>query len=298
MTLRDRFSRAGAGRAMVNDVVELTGTRSGPMFVPRNARYMAACLRRFGEYSPAEAEVMTRCVGPGDVAVDVGASIGVFSLALGRSVGASGTVYAFEPQRPLFEILCANLMLNRVETVVAYPYAVADRESLVRFPRVDLAEADGLFGGAAIGHAARKSEVVRMISIDSLRLPRCRLIKADVEGWEGAVLRGAGRTIQAHRPVVIAEANRVGAFEGWLRALLRLGYRPFLTRPPLIGPDTWEGDAAEDEEAARLARIVSLNVVAFPGDPPDWPELGLEPIASIEAMQETVAAYEARAREA
>jgi Methyltransferase FkbM domain len=44
-----------------------------------------------------------------------------------------------------------------------------------------------------------------MVTLDSLNLSRCDLIKIDVEGMELKVLEGASVTIRQHHPIIHAE---------------------------------------------------------------------------------------------
>jgi hypothetical protein len=52
-----------------------------------------------GTYEPNTLVVLNRLLEPGAVFFDIGANVGVFSLAGSRMVGAGGQVYAFEPSR-------------------------------------------------------------------------------------------------------------------------------------------------------------------------------------------------------
>jgi FkbM family methyltransferase len=45
---------------------------------------------------------MRHVLKPGDGIVDAGANIGWFSLVVGQCVGATGRIYAFEPQPRVF----------------------------------------------------------------------------------------------------------------------------------------------------------------------------------------------------
>eukprot|EP00301_Raphidiophrys_heterophryoidea_P019066 c4049_g1_i1.p1 GENE.c4049_g1_i1~~c4049_g1_i1.p1 ORF type:complete len:232 (-),score=62.95 c4049_g1_i1:206-901(-) len=44
-------------------------------------------------------------------------------------VGEAGYVYAFEPQRVLFQMLCTNIQLNQRRNVIAYPDALSNTKS-------------------------------------------------------------------------------------------------------------------------------------------------------------------------
>jgi hypothetical protein len=68
-----------------------------------------------------------------------------------------------------------------------------------------------------------------VITIDSLHLPHCSIIKIDVEGMEEDVLLGASETLKTLRPVIYFEyaSNNVGQLTRMHTQLNSLGYRLF-----------------------------------------------------------------------
>jgi hypothetical protein len=68
------------------------------MLYPVTAAYIGRSFDLYGEYSEGEARLFARLVGPGMVAVDVGANIGAYTLVFSRLVGPSGLVVAIEAQ--------------------------------------------------------------------------------------------------------------------------------------------------------------------------------------------------------
>lgn len=86
----------------------LTNTRLGPMLANRNDRYVGQSILAYGEFSEGEAQMFRQLVGSGDVVIEAGANIGAHTLLLSRLVGATGLVYAYEPQRIVFQTLCGN----------------------------------------------------------------------------------------------------------------------------------------------------------------------------------------------
>jgi hypothetical protein len=78
------------------------------------------------------------------------------------------------------------------------------------------------------GHGDPPGSVVEEFPVarldDVVRGP-VAVIKLDVEGMESAVLRGAGRILSRHRPVVFAEANTEAEGESVAQVLAPYGYR-------------------------------------------------------------------------
>ena len=118
---------------------------------------------------------------------DVGASIGLYTLALAHRVGPTGQVHAFEPDRESFDWLSCNVDLNGVgEWVHLHCCAVGDESGTLAFA----------------GDRGTESSVVEAPSLGSCRVESVQLdrafagkkldlLKIDVEGFEEKVLRGA-----------------------------------------------------------------------------------------------------------
>jgi FkbM family methyltransferase len=64
------------------------------------------------EYEPATTRYIAEHLGPGQVFLDIGANSGYFTLLAADRVGASGKVYAFEPNPPVFDALARHVALN------------------------------------------------------------------------------------------------------------------------------------------------------------------------------------------
>src|SRR4051794_7022915 len=92
--------------------VGLQGCRHRRMMYLLADQYIGRSLDYYGEYCEAEGGVFDQLVGPGQIVIEVGANIGTHTVRLGQLVGPGGAVIAFEPQRVLFYLLCANLALN------------------------------------------------------------------------------------------------------------------------------------------------------------------------------------------
>ena len=76
------------------------------LFLPSDL-YVGRSLELYGESSEFEGELFAQLCRPGQIVVEVGAHIGSHTIHLAKLVGPAGTVYAFEPQRIIFQIMCA-----------------------------------------------------------------------------------------------------------------------------------------------------------------------------------------------
>jgi FkbM family methyltransferase len=154
------------------------------------------------------------------VFVDVGANIGTHALPLAKLVGASGTVYAYEPQRMIYEILKKNVEANHLPNVRLNWAAVGAADSISHIPEIDYSVQNN-FGEVSTGHGELE---VPMIALDSLQLPRLNLIKIDVEGAEAEVLRGAASTIARQRPILYVENNKLEKSRELVELIRNMGY--------------------------------------------------------------------------
>ena len=62
----------------------------------------------------------------GDEVVDIGANVGMFSLAARRFVGDQGIVHAFEPNPFPRERLNHNIEINQIENIKVYPVGLSE----------------------------------------------------------------------------------------------------------------------------------------------------------------------------
>jgi FkbM family methyltransferase len=151
-----------------------------------------------------EAEVqgaLARHLSPGDVAFDVGAHLGFFTLLLSRLVGSDGRVVSVEADPFMGNNLEANLNRNDSENVAVVKAAAGTVAIERRFSQ-------GAGGG--IGHLADDGDIaVAGTTLDLLaeRFGKPKLIKVDVEGAELEVLEGGSRLLAEHHPILVVEVH-------------------------------------------------------------------------------------------
>jgi FkbM family methyltransferase len=166
------------------------------------------------------------------VFVDVGASVGYFTILAGRAAGPEGKVIACEPGPQNHTALLLNTMVNGLDNVRVVPCAVSDSASVVLYHRLgggngSITSYDG--DPASIG----SRDLIRTRTLDDILggEPRVDVVKIDVEGAEGRVMAGASETLRRHRPTLLFEFSPPGlqAVSGvtgdfFLRNLAALGY--------------------------------------------------------------------------
>lgn len=147
----------------------------------------------FGVWEPNLTSWISERLKPGDVFVDVGANIGYYSLLAAKCVGESGQVVSIEPSPSVFLSLSHNLARNnaqaRVRSVNVAASEISTRLTVYR----------GVQGNVGATTTVANHELRPEAEIDSrplaeilapAEMARARLIKIDVEGFEGPVVRG------------------------------------------------------------------------------------------------------------
>lgn len=149
-------------------------------------------------------------IRPGMTVLDIGANIGIFTLAAARLVGPAGRVVAFEPHPRNFRFLAANVALNGFTNVILEQAAVAEDD---RPLELQLFGTDNLsLSPAASGHGSTGTLRVSCLALDRYlverRIEDVGVIKLDVEGAEMAALRGMARLLENRwKPTLVVEVH-------------------------------------------------------------------------------------------
>ena len=176
----------------------------GRFLLPDGDDVIQNYLKRGEIWEKAEQDQFERYVQPTFVVIDAGAYVGSHTVKLAK-LAYHGTVYAFEPQKLIYEILQKTIQLNNLTNVKAFPYALGERACLTHFASVNPKN----YGAARVTGCDNvpSTDAVETRTIDSFDIQRVDFMKIDVEGSELRVLEGALKTIARHKPVLVIEID-------------------------------------------------------------------------------------------
>ncbi len=236
--------------------------RYGYVIFNKNDHYIGRAIEKYGEFSESEVEVFRQLCVASDIVVEVGANIGTHTMVISQFVGATGRVYAFEPQRIVFQTLCANMALNSIENVECFQTAAANETGHILFPDIRY-DIEGNFGAVEMDKFAAGNKIPVAKLDDLLDPPRLKLIKIDVEGMEHKVISGAQQLIAKHKPFLYVENDRLDKSAALIELMQSLDYRLYWHCPPLFNPNNFAGDAEN-----IYPHTVSINMIGVPRSNP------------------------------
>jgi len=241
-----------------NDFMAVKQCRHGTFMFNRHDRFIGRALDLYGEWCESELSLLLPLLRPGMWVLDVGANIGTHTVPLAKAVGPNGHLLAFEPQAFVHQVLCGNVALNALSNVTVLRAAVGAEPGMVDIPRIDPHEARN-FGAVSVGSG---TDTVELVSVDSLGLGMCHLMKIDVEGMEPQVLLGAVETINRFKPMIFVENDRVETSRSLLEAIDAIGYSAYWHIAPYYDPQNFFGET--QNVFARFQP--EANIVALPAD--------------------------------
>jgi FkbM family methyltransferase len=185
--------------------------------------HMAGTTYATGLHEPREQLFALAYLRPGDVTVDVGANIGIFTAML-ASTGAE--VRAFEPGTQSREDLRRTLAVNPDAVVTVVPAALSDKPGTFALT-LDLESSNHLIEGDPHGitESVEDVDVIRLDDyLQEQPVGRLDFIKIDAEGFDLNVLRGGQCTLQKYKPALMVETWGSSGVRNWLESN---GYRMY-----------------------------------------------------------------------
>ncbi len=261
----EQYGCAGRRVAIACDLGEiLVKAEVGYVFCPASDHAMLACLVDTGEFERGTRLLIQRMLSPGDVFVDIGASLGFHTLAAAGAMQGSGKIIAFEPFEPSKRLLEKSVWLNGFSGITEIHHAAVS----------NITGHQELFLGvrcASNGNGARSVDVP-VVRLDERIIQSCQkvnLIKIDAEGGELEVLESAAAVIKRNPGIALVVKFRSAhlkradrSTQHWLSAFTDLGlcYRA-------INPDT---GGLEDWSLEQLENSDSVNLFFARANSPAW----------------------------
>jgi FkbM family methyltransferase len=176
-----------------------------------------------GTYETAQSQLFLRHIEAGQQVLDIGASVGYYTLLAARLVGSRGHVYAFEPDPTNLAFLQGHVTQNRFSQVTVLPCALNEQAGTARFGGGTGTGTSRLCADGAIEVTVRRlDDVVRELELT----PDC--LKIDVEGAEVGVLKGGEQAIRKYRPTIFLSTHggpRGSVHQTCCQLLQSWGYR-------------------------------------------------------------------------
>jgi FkbM family methyltransferase len=166
---------------------------------PTFDRWLYLWMHRLGRMGRDEAVFFRQVIRPGMHVADVGANLGLYSLLLAQCTGASGRVYAFEPDALMAGALRRNLAANGAAHAEVFECAVGAATGEAVLQRNAMNSGDNRLGtttGTAL-HSEQAAVPVCALQ-DALQGRPLDFIKMDVQGWEGEALKGVAALLDAN----------------------------------------------------------------------------------------------------
>jgi FkbM family methyltransferase len=197
-------------------------------------RWLYRAWRYRYRLEPREIGLLSRQLRPGDTAVDIGAHKGAYSYWMRKAVGASGAVYAFEPQPVLATRLAALVVEVGYRNVRVENLALSSAAGTMTLTVPGSGTSPGASLEPGAGRSTGITYPVKVTTLDAYfagpERDGIRLIKCDAEGHELEVFRGGQALLEQARPVLLFECEQrhrrgsVAEVFGWLQ---ERGYRGF-----------------------------------------------------------------------
>lgn len=170
-----------------------------------------------GNYERDSIELLKKTIKPGMHCIDAGANTGYYTCLMGKLVGQTGKVYAFEPMPTNFRMLQKNIEENSLCAIVeAHELACSSNRTVIKATKLT----NMLIAGF---HEAGEQVTMDAVPVDEIVEGSIDLLKIDVEGHEIEALNGMKKIIRNYRPIIFSEIN-----EYWLRTCANSSGKDYL----------------------------------------------------------------------
>lgn len=153
-----------------------------------------------GYYEPPVTQLILDNLRSDSVFFDIGANVGYFSLLAATKV-TEGYIHSFEPDKPTFAYSDSIRTINQLTNWTTNNVGVGERTETLYY-QLGYSSTTGFISDTG-------GEATHIVSLDEYvtqhKITKLDLIKIDVEGYGGHVLRGATKVIHELKPAILME---------------------------------------------------------------------------------------------
>src|ERR671910_32793 len=159
-----------------------------------------------------EDDIITRFTPKeGDIVIDIGAHIGLYTIISSKRVGANGKVVAIEANPSNFEMLNSNIKLNQLTNIISLNNAVYSKETKIKLYLPGEELGDTIYNTIVSDRAKNEDKFVEvsantldyLLQSKGIEQEQVNWIKIDVEGAEFEVLKGATNILSNSKDIAL-----------------------------------------------------------------------------------------------
>jgi FkbM family methyltransferase len=215
--------------------------RHGTFYSIVHDSFIGRSLEEYGEWAQGEMHIYEKFIHKDATVVEIGSHIGSLTVPISR---LCKTLFTFEPQRLLFQLLNTNLTINNIDNVYSYMYALGKENKqilLKEFDSNNISPKDGLnTGGIRLHQIETNSDgyPIKMVKLDDVIPKELKIsfIKIDAETMELDIIEGAETLIKKDKPIMYVESNPFSD-QSLENKIKNLGYNIYASYPDYYSPD-------------------------------------------------------------
>jgi hypothetical protein len=188
-------------------------------------------LKEYGEFNEANFQVLCNFIEKDDILIDVGSDFGYLSVFLSRKLEDTGKIIAFDCQKHKFHETCANTAINSLGNIYPSKLMIGEKSESCTF----------------------KNQNVIKITLDSLNLPKFKLLALNFDKNQENCLMGAKSTLNRHKPLVFTQGKKS-------KIMNELGFQHIKVKSSSFNKDNYYGS----EQKINNFRFFTNNLYIHP----------------------------------
>jgi FkbM family methyltransferase len=193
-------------------------TKYGYIILYDNDVYLNRDLFAKGIYHDEDTMLkLKEYIDPTKDILEIGANCGTSSIVYSSFLNSNSKIYAYEPQKNMFDLLNLNIVNNSLQDkIIPINKGLFCYNGTAIMNDIDLDGGGGNvekrytsennlpcnYGGIGLG---RNGEKIEVVTLDSLNLDNIGFIHCDAQGSENFIFSKSLETIRKNRPVILYE---------------------------------------------------------------------------------------------